>query len=33
VFEGEAGAVSRLLGALDGQYREWLAARAAPPDA
>ena len=31
VFEGEAGGVFKLLSALDGQYRDWLAARAAPP--
>jgi hypothetical protein len=31
VFEGEAGAVFKLLSALDAQYREWLAGRAAPP--
>jgi hypothetical protein len=30
VFEGEAGGVFRLLTALDRQYRDWLAARAAP---
>jgi hypothetical protein len=33
VFEGEAGAVFKLLSALDGMYRAWLAARAAPPPA
>jgi hypothetical protein len=33
VFEGEAGGVFKLLSALDGQYRDWLAARAAPPGA
>jgi hypothetical protein len=31
VFEGEAGTVFRLLGLLDKQYRDWLAAQAAPP--
>jgi hypothetical protein len=31
VFEGEAGAVFKLLSALDRQYRVWLAAQAAPP--
>jgi hypothetical protein len=30
VFEGEAGAVFRLLGLLDRQYRAWLAGRPAP---
>ena len=30
VFEGEAGAVFRLLGLLDRQYRAWLAAQATP---
>jgi hypothetical protein len=29
-FEGEAGAVFRLLGLLDRQYRAWLAAQATP---
>ena len=33
VFEGEAGGVFKLLSVLDGQYRDWLAARAAPPGA
>jgi hypothetical protein len=33
VFAGEAGGVFRLLSLLDGQYREWLAARATPPGA
>ena len=33
VFEGEAGGVFRLLTALDRQYRDWLAARAAPASA
>jgi hypothetical protein len=33
VFEGQAGGVFKLLTALDAQYREWLAARAAPPPA
>jgi len=33
VFEGEAGGVFKLLSALDGQFRDWLAARAAPPGA
>jgi hypothetical protein len=33
VFEGEAGGVFKLLSALDGQYRDWLAVRAAPPGA
>ena len=31
MFEGEAGAVFRLLGLLDRQYRAWLAAQATPP--
>jgi hypothetical protein len=31
VFEGEAGGVFRLLSLLDGMYRAWLAAQAAPP--
>jgi hypothetical protein len=30
-FEGEAGAVFRLLGRLDRQYRAWLAAQVTPP--
>jgi hypothetical protein len=33
VFEGAAGGVFKLLSALDGQYRDWLAARAAAPGA
>ena len=33
VFEGEAGGVFTLLSALDGQYRDWRAARAASPGA
>ena len=33
VFEGEAGGVFRLLTALDRQYRDWLAAQAAPGSA
>ncbi|HZY89425.1 MAG TPA: hypothetical protein VFE78_31675 [Gemmataceae bacterium] len=33
VFEGEVSAVFKLLSALDAQYREWLAAQAAPPAA
>jgi hypothetical protein len=33
VIEGEAGGVFRLLSLLDGQYRQWLAAQAAPPPA
>jgi hypothetical protein len=32
VFESEASAVFKLLSALDGQYRQWLAAQAAPPE-
>jgi len=31
VFEGEAGAVFKLLSALDSQYRDWLAAQPTPP--
>ena len=33
VFEGEAGGVFTLLTALDRQYRDWLAAQAAPGEA
>jgi hypothetical protein len=33
VFEGEAGGVFKLLSLLDGMYRDWLAARAAPGSA
>jgi hypothetical protein len=33
VFETAAGGVFKLLSALDGQYRDWLAARAASPGA
>jgi hypothetical protein len=32
-FEGAAGGVFRLPGQLDGQYRDWLAAQAAPASA
>ena len=32
VFEGEAGGVFKLLTALDRQYRDWLAAQAAPAE-